>query len=142
MTFVILGVDFGSYLCAMLLKQGISWFWLIAFFGVMTYNVSVFSFYFWNQDKIAQEECVNLDRGITQCQGMCYLADQVVESTPVSQNDLNLVVPGQISFLFYFIESTEPQPWISDQGINEFGPLKAMELDGHFDIFIPPPVMA
>ena len=43
-----------------------------------------------NQEQIEEELCVNKDTDITQCNGMCYLADQVItESSPVNQ-DLQL----------------------------------------------------
>ncbi|UTW61186.1 hypothetical protein KFE98_14340 [bacterium SCSIO 12741] len=123
-------------------KQMVSWFWLFAFFGVMSYNVSVFSYYFWNQEKIAQEECVNLDRGITQCQGMCYLADQVVESIPTVESDLNVIIPGQLSFLFYFLPSSEDAVATTVYEYVAFLPVSEEELDGFTDIFIPPPSLA
>lgn len=127
-------------LCNVNWVKNISTSFLIAMMSISAFNAYQVINFAINQEQIAEELCVNKDTDITECNGMCYLADQVItEPSPVNQ-DLQLAkVNTNLNFMFYFFNVQEETQFFMGENDLTWFELWTKEQIGHNEIIVPPP---
>lgn len=127
-------------LCKVNWVKNISTSFLVIMISISVFNAYQVVSFAINQEQIEEELCINKDTDITECNGLCYLADQVItEPSPVNQ-DLQLAkVNTNLNFMFYFFNVQEEVQYFVFNHQKRWFEHFTKELTGHKDIVVPPP---
>lgn len=113
---------------------------LVLFSSIAVHNAFEVVNYTINYEKIKEELCENKNTEITQCNGLCYLSEQIAEPTPLNNafdiNDIRV----NLSFLFYFFEAPAVEKPVSTSQ-DQLAFIKQNILFDQYiaDIPVPPP---
>lgn len=115
---------------------------LSIFSSIAVHNAVKVIDYAINYEQISEELCINKDTDITQCNGLCYLNDQVVEVEPDVNNFDYSQVRIHLNFLFYFFEETATSKLTFYNLKPNFAAINGTLFKGFFDVIVPPPSLA
>jgi len=95
-----------------------------------------------NFETISEELCENKDTGIVECNGMCYLADQIIE-VKNSDDDFTMshiqLDQWNMNFLFYFFQNVEELTFAELENNFCINNDQDKTLNGFAKLNVPPP---
>jgi hypothetical protein len=116
---------------------------LVVFSSIAFYNAYRVADYIVNYEEISTELCVNKNDEMAQCNGMCYLSEQIVETESQPQPFDLSQVRVNLNFLFYFFEHAEEPQWeIIQENLTVIPAQNLTIQDVYLEIPVPPPSRA
>ncbi len=107
--------------------------------GFSGYNLNKLVDYLINFEEISNELCENQDTDITQCNGICYLVDQIIEVQKPDEGITMEYVQLNLDFHFYFFQGAEELASVRSVVLHSFDFLARETCSGYFEQAVPPP---